>query len=135
MRKKFLGIEENILLAGETLLDPWLKKLAFSDANSADSTARVLTNEASNQTQAETLTESTAPNPELETLQVGNSGGNGGLWQFLDQRVADTSLSHLSSTEAITEMQQYLRVITISRKDAWCFTLLEEKCFSLSYFE
>ena len=77
-----------------------------------------MTNEASNQTQAETLTESTAPDPELETLQVGNSGGNGGLWQFLDQRVADTSLSHLSSTEAITEMQQYLRVITISRKDA-----------------
>ena len=115
MRRRFLNMEGNILLAGSTLLDPRFKKLAFSDQGAADKAARSIAGEAAAFTQSSLS--SCGQEVVEETLQVGNSGSGESLWQFLDQRVAESSSRRLPNTEAISEIQQYLRIHNINRKE------------------
>ena len=80
MMRKFSGIEENRLLASSTLLDPRLKKLAFSDAGTADRIARSLSSEAASQTSSDvnnTPDPTDSPsnaNSDQVTLNSGQSG-------------------------------------------------------------
>ena len=115
MKRKFLGIEENHLLASSTMLDPRLKKLAFADSGAAE---RACTGVASNAAFNATV-EPTQPadEAEVETMQTGNGGRDEGLWQLLDQCVADTLTSRSSGIDATTEMKKYVQMRNANRKE------------------
>ena len=128
MRRKFLSIEENRLLANSTLLDPRLKKLAFADDSAAGRAARFISSEAAahqSRDNDDTSPESSNSDRHTEqedTTQVGNSGANETLWQLLDRRVADNETLRNPGINATTEMQQYMKNQNLKRKEdpiAW----------------
>ena len=124
MARKFTGIEENLLLASATLIDPILKKLAFSDPAAADRVGRFLSSEAARHIadgdsdgSMEQNSSTHGDDPEQVTLQTGGQNiEENSLWQLLDQRIADNISSRNSGVNATTEMQQYMKVANINRK-------------------
>lgn len=119
MARKFLNTEDNHLLAGSTLLDPRMKKLAFSDVSAAEKASRHITSESATESASTQVTTPVSTNKEVveETLQVGNSGRGENLWQFLYQWVSESASRRHPTTEAITEMQQYFRIPNNVRKN------------------
>ena len=113
MRRRFLNIESNQLLAASTLLDPRLKKLAFADVGAADQCARRLMGEmASENTNAE-------EEPSTATESTGNREdvSRDGLWHAFDQQVAQMSCRRTATSDAMVETRQYLQQKNIGRKE------------------
>ena len=54
---------------------------------------------------------------EETTLAVGQSGGDETLWQFVDQRVAETSRVRTPTVDATVEVDQYMKQKNIARKE------------------
>ena len=122
MGRKFHGIEENVLLASSTLLDPCLKKLAFADSGAAERACIAVSSNAAHNVEPPTrsnVESETTPHDhqEVETMQTGNSGTNEGLWKLLDKRVADTAVSRSNGVDAKAEMKQYVQMQNINRKE------------------
>ena len=86
MRRRFLGMENNILLGSSTMLDPRFKKLAFVDTGAIANILRSITSElvARAPSDEDVDTIQMAEQLEEETLEVGNCGIDESLWQFLD---------------------------------------------------
>ena len=121
MGRRFLHIEGNNLVASATILDPRFKKVPFTDRGAADNIARTLVNEASYQQLLEA--ETTPPD-------VSEPSDNP-VWQFFDQQVADLTTSRVPGNTAFTELQRYLRVPVVSRKDA--MVKREQPCLPYNY--
>lgn len=114
MRKRFLNMESNSLLASATLLDPRMKKLGFHDAGCSDQAVRRV------------IGELKLPDNQLQqseqTLEVGQSGGEANLWQFFDLRVSESNSKRTPNSDALVEMRQYTQLKHIERKEdplAW----------------
>ena len=113
MRRRFLNIESNHMLAASTILDPRLKKLAFADVAAADQCVRRLTGEM-------TASESSNTEEELSTSIESTDGGDGTsneLWYAFDRQVAKESYRRRPSTDAMVETHQYLQQKNIERKE------------------
>ena len=85
MMRKFIRIEENLLLASSTLLDPRLKKLAFSDAGAANRVASSISSEAAIAIQSQPFghtntyrCDATAAVSRRQSRHDGHSPGGGG---------------------------------------------------------
>ncbi len=84
MRRRFLNIESNPMLAASTLLDPRLKKVAFADASAADQCVRRLTGE---MTASESMGAGEELNTSMENTEDGMDAGSDGLWRAFDRQV------------------------------------------------
>ena len=119
MRRRFLGMENNILLGSSTMLDPRFKKLAFVDTGAIANILRSITSElvARAPSDEDVDTIQMAEQLEEETLEVGNCGADESLWQFLDQRVAETASTLTPAADATVEVNQYIKIKNIERKE------------------
>lgn len=109
MRCRFLNIESNQMLAASTMLDPRLKRLAFSDVAAADQCVRCLTGEMAASNTEEELNTST------ESTESGDGTSNE-LWHAFDRQVAVVSCRR-PSTDAMGETRQYLQQKNIEGKE------------------
>ena len=129
MRKRFLGIESHLTLAPSTILDPRFKKLAFGDDGAVDKVLRSIEGEMLAMATCHSDKEIEEIEPDnitdqscmyaLEevTLEVGNCGSDEGLWQFLDERVAQTSQRCTPIVDIKLEVDRYMKMKNIERKD------------------
>ena len=127
MTRRFLSMESNLLLGAATMLDPRLKKCAFGadDTVAIDKILRSIKAELVHAVSSHENSTSTEFTDEMEdqgeveetTLAVGQSGGDETLWQFVDQRVAETSRVHTPTVDATVEVDQYMKQKNIARKE------------------
>ncbi len=110
MRRRFLNMESNPLLAAATMLDPRMKKIAFADAGAAEQSVRRLTDEMA-------ATGSADQDPESETSSTSATEESEGLWNSFDQQVADITSKRTSTTDAVVEMRQYMQRKNLGRKE------------------
>ena len=116
MNRKFLNMEDNMLLAVPTLLDPRFKKVAFSNFGIAASVAQYVIREI-----AASLRLHDEPPPNeveiiVEDMSYDSEDGDKSLWQFFDQQVAQASTKRSISSELTIETQQYLHINNLERK-------------------
>ena len=110
MRKRFLGMEDNIIIAAATLLDPRFKKLAFTDQGAAEQATTKIVNDAIISISSRSTTQCAQNSP------TSNSDSNP-VWQYFDHRVSEASSSQCPTTTALTEMQQFLKTTNLNRHD------------------
>ena len=116
MNRKFLNMEDNMLLAVPTLLDPRFQKVALSNFGIAASVAQYVIHEI-----AASLRLHDEPPPNeveiiVEDMSYDSEDADKSLWQFFDQKVAQASTKRSISSELTIEMQQYLRINNLERK-------------------
>ena len=120
MNRKFLNMEGNMLLAAPTLLDPRFKKFAFTNFGIAANVSQYVIREI-----AASLKLEDEPPPtehEVEIIDQDASHDNDdvirkNLWHFFDQQVAQASVKSSVSSELTMQMQQYLRISNLERKE------------------
>ena len=122
MRKRFLGMEDNIIIAAATLLDPRFKKLAFTDQGAAEQATTKIVNDAIISISSRSTTQCAQNSPTSNSTQcaqnspTSNSDSNP-VWQYFDHRVSEASSSQCHTTTALTEMQQFLKTTNLNRHD------------------
>ena len=111
MNRKFLN---NMLLALPTLLDPRFKKIAFTNFGIAAKVAQCAIREIA------TLLKIDDEPPPTEAEIIASTDGDDfsskSLWHFFDQQVAQAFARNSVSSELTIQMQQYLRVSNLERK-------------------
>lgn len=114
MNRKFLNMEDNMLLAVPTLLDPRFKKIAFSNFGIAAKVAQYVIREIA----ASLRLDDEPPPTEVEIIveDVSHDSDEKSLWHFFDQQVAQASARESVGSELTIQMQQYLRVSNLERK-------------------
>ena len=111
MRRRFLNIESNYLLASTCLLDPRFKKLGFTDTGALDTANRHLLGEMTGATFA-------SPEPENERSVCSTTTSNtAALWVQFDQRVWESPSERSTGVDATVERRQYIQSRNISRDD------------------
>ena len=104
-----------MLLAIPTLLDPRFKKIPFSNFGIAANVAQCVICEI-----AASLRSDDEPSTEEIVVQDASHDGNDvakkSLWHFFNQQVAQASTRNSISSELTMQMQQYLRVNNLERK-------------------
>ena len=105
MRSRFLGMEDNKMLALSTLLDPRFKKLAFADRDAAEKGIRTIVSEASVD-----VNTSSDPGPaSSQTNSTHSTSLEPNLWQVFDEQVTQVAIQRSLGTSAYTELQQCMR--------------------------
>ena len=102
MRRRFTGIENAHLLALSTLLDPRLKKLAFSNRNAARQGEQWILQEIKDSVSVESTRED---NDVSE--QISDKSKPPGLWDLFDRKVADSQSTNSVSNRSSIEIQSY----------------------------
>ena len=110
MRDRFLYMEENVIIASPTLLDPRFKKLAFTDKTAAERSSRSIIAEVA-------TTCNDAGDRGESTNESITSVSDNPIWNVFDQTVVDVRSSRLPTTASLTEVQQYLRIPNIDHHD------------------
>ena len=102
MRRRFTGIENAHLLGFSTLLDPRLKKLAFSNRNAARQEEQWIMQEIQNCVSVESTGEDNDVN-----AQISEEPKAPGLWDLFDRKVADSQSTKAINNRSSIEIQSY----------------------------
>ena len=116
MRRTFLNMEDHNILFSGTILDPRLKKIAFTDSSSAEKAATQVVNEALLQRRNSVVSDS-APVVDHSESNESSDRDDSSLWAFFDQRVAESSSRRTDGIDVATEMNQYLKVKILDRNE------------------
>ena len=90
-------------------MDPRFKKFAFFDQSAADKIAQTIVAQCASLERSSSGTDDSAENSASDEASTAASSEVNPLWQFFDQRVAEVRAARQPSTDAFTELQQYLR--------------------------
>ncbi|XP_028414611.1 zinc finger BED domain-containing protein 4-like [Dendronephthya gigantea] len=131
MRRRYTAIERAHLLALSTLMDPRLKKMAFSNSEAARQGEQWITQEAKDLITA--ATEFPAEEQDGNMQSCGEVGEpSSGLWEFFDKKVIDSQNARSSTSKATVEVRTYFGEDVLPRlEDPLSWWKINEKRFSL----
>ena len=108
MSIRFRGIEDNHLIAVATIFDPRFK-LPFANSAAVENHRHQLVAEVSSQT--------VPVSQPLQPVYDTTSAECDYIWQFFDKQVAACSTRQLPSVTALTEIDQYIKLPLLGRKE------------------
>lgn len=112
MKQRFTSMEDNYMLAVSTVLDPRFKKLGFSDPNKYKQAVQRLT------TEVGAVMETASASATLSTSNTAQeSQPSNGLWDAMDEKVAESMSTTTATTSSIVILRSYLEQSNILRKD------------------
>ena len=106
MRRRFTNIESARMLAMSTLLDPRMKKLAFSDSAAVRQAEQWVVQEMSGHVQT---------NDSNEDRQPSNTTEAAGLWDLFDSVVQQSTSQRTSTSDATLEARKYFEEPVLAR--------------------
>ena len=118
MRRRFTGTERAHLLAVSTILDPRMKKLAFSNREAGRQAEQWIIQEA----KAFIPLESNTITPEDEGGETSDVNKPPGLWDLFDKKVVDSQSNRNVINKALVEAEGYFAEEVLPRADdplAW----------------
>ena len=90
MKGRFLGMEENKMLALSTIVDPRFKKLAFVDCDTTEKAIRALVSEASASVHQQNSSDEPWSSSSSSHTASSTTSSSSGLWQLFDEQVTQT---------------------------------------------
>ena len=131
MRRRYTAIERANLLALSTLMDPRMKKMAFSNQEAARQAEQWIIQEARDIIETEATTAG-ANNDNTKVSQGPDEQNAPGLWDLFDQKVVNSQLARSSSIKATVEVQAYIGEDVLPRlEDPLTWWKTHEKRFNL----
>ena len=106
MRRHFTNIESARMLVMSTLLDPWMKKLAFSDSAAVRQAEQWVVQEMSRHVQT---------NDSNEDRQPRNTTEAAGLWDLFNSVVKQSTSQGTSTSNATLEARKYFKEPVLAR--------------------
>ena len=106
MRRRFTNIESARMLAMSTLLDPRMKKLAFSDSAAVRQAEQWVVQEMSGHVQT---------NDSNEDRQPSNTTEAAGLWDLFDSVAKQSTSQRTSTSNATLEARKYFEEPVLAR--------------------
>ena len=106
MRRHFTNIESARVLVMSTLLDPWMKKLAFSDSAAVRQAKQWVVQEMSRHVQT---------NDSNEDRQPSNTTEAAGLWDLFDSVVKQSTSQGASTSNVTLEARKYFKEPVLAR--------------------
>ena len=106
MRHRFTNIQSACMLAMSTLLDPQMKKLAFSDSAAMRQAEQSVVQEMSGHVQT---------NDSNEDRQPSNTTEAAGLWDLFDSVVQQSTSQRTSTSNATLEARKYFEEPVLAR--------------------
>ena len=127
MRRRYTAIERAHLLALSTLMDPRMKKMAFSNREAARQGEQWIIQEAKDLIAQEATT-----GAQNENTQSHDEQSPPGLWDLFDQKVVDSQFTRSSASKATVEVQTYFGEEVLPRlEDPLTWWKIHEKRFNL----
>ena len=128
MRRRYTAIERAHLLALSTLMDPRMKKMAFSNQEAARQAEQWIIQEARDTIEAEATTAGT----QNDNTEGRDEQSAPGLWDLFDQKVVNSQLTRSSASKATVEVQAYIGEDVLPRlEDPLTWWKTHEKRFNL----
>ena len=128
MRRRYTAIERAHLLAVSTLIDPRMKKMAFSNQEAARQAEQWIIQEARDTIEAEATTAGT----QNDNTEGRDEQSAPGLWDLFDQKVVNSQLTRSSASKATVEVHAYIGEDVLPRlEDPLTWWKTHEKRFNL----
>ena len=128
MRRRFTAIERAHLLAISTILDPRMKKFAFSNREAARQAEQWIIEEA----KAFIPLESNTETPQDEGYENSEVNKPPGLWDLFDQKVVDCKSTRNVTNKALVEADGYFaEEVLLRAEDPLAWWKANEKRFNL----
>ena len=106
MRRHFTNIESALMLVMSTLLDPWMKKLVFSESAAVRQAEQWVVQEMSRHVQTNNFNEDGQPSNTTEAA---------GLWDLFDSVVKQSTSQGTSTSNATLEARKYFKEPVLAR--------------------
>ena len=131
MRRRYTAIEQAHVLALSTLMDPRMKKMAFSNREAARQGEQWIIQEAKDLIAQESTAGAQVPQND-KTAESHGEQNSPGLWDLFDQKVVDSQFTRSSTSKATVEVQTYFGEDVLPRlEDPLNWWRIHEKRFNL----